>query len=41
METTRLEVKGISVDVKKKLKVRSAELGMSYAKWIELKLSTD
>lgn len=36
---TRLEVKGIAVDLKRKLKMECARLGMSYAQWIESKLS--
>lgn len=40
MKKTRLEVKGITPELKKKLKVKCAELGLTYAQWIELKLST-
>lgn len=40
-EKTRLEVKGIKVSTKRKLKALCAKKGYHYADWIEEKLSTE
>lgn len=38
METTKLEVKGIKLTAKKKLKIECAKREITYAQWIEEKL---